>query len=103
MSRLDVTELARLPWGWQGPRRVMEDGATHYELRIRELPDFFLAARTEEELMRELKPALRSYLQTYLDRNEDPPMPERLTWQMIPLPVGPQVTQSAVNPGLVFV
>lgn len=101
MSGLSINEMTRLPWTWEGPLKVLEDGATHYELRIRELPDFFLAAESESELMRELKPAMRAFLQSYLERGEQPPLPEPGTWEMFPVRVG-RAPETLPRPPIVF-
>ncbi len=75
MSRLD-RDLMGLPWGYVGPRLVVEDGMEHWEIQIRELPDFFVAGATRDEVLNELRPALRAFLESYLARGETPPLPE---------------------------
>jgi len=81
MSGLTLAQMVRLPWEWQGPKLVDEDGAVHWEIRIGELPDFLLAGSSREEVLSELRPALRAYLGSYLERGEQPPLPARpLLW-----------------------
>jgi predicted RNase H-like HicB family nuclease len=74
--RLPLADLMHLPWGWQGPTEVREPGEEPYfEIRIRELPDYFVAGRTREEVLTACAPALRAFLQSYLDADEMPPLP----------------------------
>jgi len=81
MRRLTVDEMLTLGWTWLGPVEVRTEEGDHLELRIAELPDFFLAAETLPQLMEELKPALRAFLTSYLERGEDPPLPS-LHWRV---------------------
>ena len=75
MPGLTLEQLVKLPWSWQGPTRVESEGEVHWELRIAELPDFFLAGENYDEVLQELRPALRAYLRSYLDRSQEPPLP----------------------------
>jgi predicted RNase H-like HicB family nuclease len=54
------------------------DGERSVELRIEELPGFVVAAETEDEAEAMFWPALRVFLQSYVDDREVPPLPERL-------------------------
>ncbi len=82
MSGLTLAQIVRLPWDWQGPTLVEEEGSVHWEIRIGELPDFLLAGTSREEVLSELRPALRAYLSSYLERGQEPPLPARpLLWQ----------------------
>jgi len=77
MSGLSLDELLMLDWGWDGPREVTDDDeSVYWEMRISELPDFFVAGDTHDEVLDELKPALRSFLQSFLDNDEIPSLPE---------------------------
>ncbi len=82
--RLD--DLIQMPWSWLGPTEVpVDEGGPCYELRIAELPDFFVAGETREEVYAEAPEALRSFLLSYLERNEVPPLPggwERPAWRV---------------------
>jgi predicted RNase H-like HicB family nuclease len=53
-----------------------EHGNEWWEIRIEELPDFFVAARTRDEAIAEAAPALAAFLESYLGRGELPPLPE---------------------------
>ncbi len=77
---MTLDEMMGLAWGWMGPAEVHESGGTpHFEIRIRELPDFFVAGRSREEALAGSRPALRAFLQSYLDHGEAPPLPARRT------------------------
>src|SRR5262245_25595879 len=72
---MTLEQLLKQPWTWEGPRRGTESGETFFEYRIRELPDFFVAGETPEEADRERIPALRAFLESYVDNGEMPPLP----------------------------
>jgi predicted RNase H-like HicB family nuclease len=75
--------MMRLRWGWQGPTEVREPNEDpFFEIRIRELPDFFVAGKTREEVLVASAPALRAFLESYTDAGEMPPLPEdrQLSW-----------------------
>jgi predicted RNase H-like HicB family nuclease len=75
---MNIDDLMMLPWTWQGPRPVAEgDEITHYELRVAELPDFFVAGESAKEAREEAAPALRAFLESYLEAGDLPPMPTR--------------------------
>lgn len=75
MPGLSLGQLMRMPWNYQGPRRVVDEGEEHWELRIEELPDFFVAGRSHEEVLNDTPDALRTFLESYLLRGETPPTP----------------------------
>lgn len=92
MSRMTMNptldQLVAMRWTWHGPRRVESDGSVHWELTIEELPDFFVAASSYDEVIAELRPALRAFLQSYVERGEAPPFPADPTaWHVQVLPV----------------
>lgn len=68
--------LMRLPWTLLGPERIDEDGG-YFAIRIAELPDFFVAGESEEEVNAEFTDALRAFLESYTARGELPPLPGR--------------------------
>lgn len=73
---MTLGDLMRLGWGWQGPVEVREPGEEPYfEIRIRELPEFFVAGRTREEALAGSGRALQAFLQSYLDAGDTPPLP----------------------------
>lgn len=99
---MTVAELLNRPWGYIGPQEVIDDhGLTHCELRISELPGFFVAGETREDVMRELRPALTAFLRSYLDYGEEPPMPLREGWLFGPFgptkPTLPEAPKIRVN------
>jgi predicted RNase H-like HicB family nuclease len=69
----------RAGWSWIGPTPVGDpEHPDYYELRIQELPDFFLAGETLDELYAELRPALRAFFESYAERGEPlPPLPRK--------------------------
>jgi hypothetical protein len=82
---LTMDQMLRLPWGWRGPVEVRApEGDVHFELRIQELPDFFLAAPTRDQVLAECVEALGAFLQSYADHQEVPPLPipPVPTWQV---------------------
>jgi predicted RNase H-like HicB family nuclease len=74
--------MAGLGWTWEGPRQVTEDGVTHFELTVRELPDFFVAGHTRDEVLTEARPALAAFLQSYVENGESPPLPADDHWRI---------------------
>lgn len=83
MPRFALVDLMRMPWTFSR-RECREGEAIHFELRIAELPDFFLAGTTRQELLDELRPALSTFLDSYLSQGEDPPTPQHPElWRMI--------------------
>jgi predicted RNase H-like HicB family nuclease len=90
---MTMNELLQLPWRWRGPSQVQDAGEDpHFELQIEELPEFFVAGATREEVLAAARPALRAFLQSYLDRGEEPPMPAGRTpsWLIGGLTMPPQ-------------
>jgi predicted RNase H-like HicB family nuclease len=78
---MELHQLMVMPWSIHGPRKVIEEGSTHWEIKIQELPDFFVAATSRDEVLREYHGALQAYLQSYTDRQQVPPLPkEQNVW-----------------------
>lgn len=69
----DLRDYLVLPWHVR--REQHSDDGWYASLRIDELPGFVVAARTDDELDGMFWPALRSYLLSYLDDGEEPPLP----------------------------
>jgi len=66
-----------LPWSIRGPARVTDEhGDTHYEMRVRELPDFLLAASSEAETLNEFRSALLAFLESHTNEGEVPLVPD---------------------------
>ena len=86
---MNIENLMSQSWTWTGPTEVQDPDGTFFELRVAELPDFFVACRTREEVEAEAAEALRAFLQSYLDRDELPPIPGQ--WQILHVEVGPAV------------
>lgn len=79
-----LEQLLRLPWTYQGPRQTGEGEDSCWELRIAELPGFLVAGFTRDEVLVELFPALRTFLESYLEHNEVPPLPaDPDLWRMV--------------------
>jgi predicted RNase H-like HicB family nuclease len=85
-AAMTVAEMMRLAWSWTGPAEVTEAGSSHFEIRIGELPDFFVAGVTREEALASAGPALRAFLQSYVDHGEEPPLPSEgsMAWVVRP-------------------
>ena len=82
-AEMTVDQMMGLRWGWQGPLEIREpDEDPYFEIRIRELPEFFVAGRTREEVLSGSGPALRSFLQSYVDAGDQPPLPDdrQVSW-----------------------
>lgn len=74
---MNLDDLMHLAWTFRGPLEVNDsEGQAHWEIRIAELAGFFLAAQTKEEVIRDLKPAMRAFFQSYLDHGELPSLPQ---------------------------
>jgi len=72
----------RMRWTWLGPREVHDPDGTYFEMRVAELPEFFVAASSAEEVRREKDDGLRAFIASYVERGEAPPL--RPTWVVIP-------------------
>ncbi len=70
-----IDELMTMPWTWLGPAKVSEDGNTFWESQVRELPGFFVAGATADEVHAAAEDALRSHLMSYIEAGEEPPLP----------------------------
>lgn len=98
---MTMADLLRLSWGWSGPALAEEPGCDpHFELRIAELPDFFVAGRSREEVLAASQPALKAFLQSYLDHGEEPPLPANQTpsWIVGHVVMPPQHAIPAARP-----
>ena len=63
---MSPSELVMLPWSIVGPRLVQDQqGNRHYEMRVKELPDFFVAGRTESEVLYDFKRAFLAFLESF--------------------------------------
>jgi len=56
------------------------DGVRHWEIRVEELPEFFVAGETRDEVLREYLPALEAYLDSFIEAKELPPLPQHGRW-----------------------
>lgn len=62
------------PWDWKIARVDGPEG-TYYETTIPEIPDFFVASRTAEELPVDVRDAFRSHIRSYLSMGKTIPQP----------------------------
>jgi len=77
MRQLTAKDYVALPWKWDGPTQCSDgSGATWYEVRVAELPDFLVAGATQEEVLADVAEALEAFIASYLDRGENPPLPD---------------------------
>jgi predicted RNase H-like HicB family nuclease len=81
VNLVSVESLMKKPWTRVGPTKVEDPEGTYFEIRIDELPDFFVAGLTPEEAISEFPDALRAFILSYLHRDEFPPLPEP-KWQI---------------------
>jgi len=74
---MNAGDYVMLPWSIRGPAQVTDEhGNTHYEMRVEELPDFLLAASSEDEALHEFGTALLAFLESYTNEGEVPPVPD---------------------------
>jgi predicted RNase H-like HicB family nuclease len=76
---MNAEVLLRLPWTWNGPREVREEGVTYWVAEINELEGFVVAGETREAVEQDRLEALEEFLQSYVDKGEMPPLPG---WKM---------------------
>ena len=80
---MTIKELMAQRWTVRGPRHIPEEGgAGHWEMLVEELPDFFVAAESKEQVADEYLPALQAFLESYVDAGETPALPRHGHWQM---------------------
>jgi predicted RNase H-like HicB family nuclease len=73
---MTLSDYLRMPWTIV--RSEYQDDGEYIALHVRELPGFVVAATTENELEQLFWPALSSFISSYLEDGESPPMPERM-------------------------
>jgi hypothetical protein len=90
----------RAGWTWRGPTPVGDpDHPDYYEMRIQELPDFFLASTTKDDLYAELRPALRAFFESYTERGESlPALPHKWIVSLMALVRRPHALYRVVSP-----
>ena len=89
MPEMSPDELVMLPWSIVGPRMVQnEQGNRHYEMRVKELPDFLVAGSTESEVLFGFKPAFLAFLQS-LSASDLSQLPEGLPVRYTLFPARP--------------
>ena len=95
---MNARDYLMLPWAIRGPAKVTDEhGNTHYEMRVRELPDFLLAASSEGEALYEFGDALTAFLESYLCEGEVPPVPNGEPARFVQLLVTSQALRSRVR------
>lgn len=91
----ELKRLVSLSWTYRGPLEVKEEGDVWWEIRIKELPDFFVAGRDGEEALQELRPALTAFLSSYLESGDAVPIPSR-RWLMFLSEGGARAVEEAL-------
>lgn len=86
MRKLTPGQMVSLPWRWRGPTSERDhQGNEWWELRIEELPEFFVASPSREGAIAEAGAALEAFLGSYDSRSELPPLPRVFgTWKEVP-------------------
>ena len=98
MTPLEAFE--RLHWTWIGPSEVRDEYGVHFEMRIAELPSFFVAGESAAEVEREKVEALRAFLASYVERDELLPLqPPTVAWEVVIHEIGGHL--AAENPDVV--
>ncbi|MBI4544166.1 MAG: type II toxin-antitoxin system HicB family antitoxin [Gemmatimonadetes bacterium] len=72
----DVRRYLSLPWTIERSERT--DDGHYFVLTVAELPGFVVAGRSEEEVEQEFWPALESFIESYLEDGQEPPLPARV-------------------------
>jgi predicted RNase H-like HicB family nuclease len=75
--------LVALPWSWVGPKLEVDGPSRSFVVRIRELPDFFVAAETKEQARVDAADALEAFIASYLQGSDVLPLPAGLTLEKI--------------------
>jgi predicted RNase H-like HicB family nuclease len=79
MREVTAQLMVALPWAWVGPTKENDEhGNAWYELRVEELPEFFVAADSEVAAIAEAGAALEAFLDAYLQQGDMPPLPKVL-------------------------
>lgn len=103
MSLPPVTaaQLYRLPWTIQGPtHRTDEHGNQWWEIRVAELPEFFVAGETRDEAMTDYPDALTAFLGSYEAEGRLPPIPTDTLWRwLVSLTGDSTTTTGSTNSG----
>lgn len=80
---LSLSKLMQMPWTIRGPEKIDEDGESHWQITIAELPEFFVAGSSRDDVLGEYGAALKAFLRSYVDRGEMPPLPaQQALWQV---------------------
>ncbi|MDZ4672892.1 MAG: hypothetical protein SGI84_00470 [Gemmatimonadota bacterium] len=70
----NLDDLIALPWTIVGPKhQTDEHGNAWWEMRVGELPEFFVAGADKDEVIREYRGALRAFLESYTAAKESVP------------------------------
>ncbi len=77
-----LNSLLAMGWTYVGPTRIQDGRDVWWEIRVKELPDFFVAGEDREGALRELRPALEAFLSSYLEAGDEVPIPA-LRWLFI--------------------
>lgn len=95
---LTTEELMRMPWTIKGPtlRRPTDGSEEWWDILVEELPDFFVAGDTRDQVIEEYPDALYSFLATYAHPEELPPVPIAVLWRWLASLTQP--TATAGNP-----
>jgi predicted RNase H-like HicB family nuclease len=79
---MTIDDLLAQRWAVQGPKEhTDEHGNKHWEIRVAELPDFFVAGETIDEARDEYMPALRAFLEAVLGEGDAIQLPQNPSWQ----------------------
>ncbi|GEM_PF-2826464 len=91
MPGLTARDYLFLPWSIHGPTKVVDEhGNTHFEMRVAELPDFFVAGTNESEVLYEFNGALLAFLESYTSEGETPPVPSGKPVKYLPPALAPR-------------
>lgn len=93
---MTVADYLRMPWTIV--RSAHDDDGDYIALHVEELPGFVVAGRTDEEVERLFWDALPSFLKSYFEEGDEPPLPNALLAAPPQLDLGPAIEISYLRP-----
>lgn len=86
---LTVETLVRVPWTIRGPQRCADRSGEWYEIRVDELPAFFVADLTRDAVMAEYVPALTAFLASYTEAERAALVSPAVLWRWLTILTSP--------------
>lgn len=84
MSEPTVATLLRMPWTIQGPTPCSDFHANRWhEVRVKELPGFWVAGATADEAVNDYIPALTAYLESFSEAERATLVSPAVLWKWL--------------------